>query len=61
MALIDLIRTDQLSRLKSCAGEGCDFVFVDLSRNRSRRFCSDGGCGNRAHVAAYRKRRAEQN
>jgi predicted RNA-binding Zn ribbon-like protein len=61
MALIDLIRTDQLSRLKSCAGEGCHFVFVDLSRNRSRRFCSDGGCGNRAHVAAYRKRRAEQN
>ncbi|MGY3554150.1 CGNR zinc finger domain-containing protein [Williamsia sp. R60] len=60
MALIDLIRTDQLGRLKTCAGEGCRLVFVDLSRNRSRRFCSDGGCGNRAHVAAYRRRRAEQ-
>ena len=60
MALIDLIRTDQLSRLKTCAGADCELVFIDLSRNRSRRFCSDGGCGNRAHVAAYRRRRAEQ-
>jgi predicted RNA-binding Zn ribbon-like protein len=60
MALIDLIRTDQLGRLKACAGEDCESVFIDLSRNRSRRFCSDGGCGNRAHVAAYRKRRAGQ-
>jgi predicted RNA-binding Zn ribbon-like protein len=61
MALIDLIRTGQLGRLKTCSGDGCESVFVDLSRNRSRRFCSDGGCGNRAHVAAYRRRRAEQN
>ncbi|WP_207843250.1 CGNR zinc finger domain-containing protein [Williamsia soli] len=58
MALIDLIRTGQLGRLKTCAGDGCRSVFVDFSRNRSRRFCSDGGCGNRAHVAAYRRRRA---
>jgi hypothetical protein len=33
-------------------------VLVDLSRNRSRRFCDVNGCANRAHVAAYRARRA---
>lgn len=58
MALIDLIRTGQLERLKTCAGEDCESVFVDFSRNRSRRFCSNSGCGNRAHVAAYRRRHA---
>ena len=40
-----------------CAGDGCQGVVVDLSRNRSRRFCSTA-CGNRAAVAAYRARRA---
>ena len=34
----------------------CDDVVVDLSKNRSKRFC-DGGCGNRAAVAAYRARK----
>ncbi|MEO7071362.1 MAG: CGNR zinc finger domain-containing protein, partial [Nostocoides sp.] len=36
--------------------EDCDDVFVDLSRNRSKRFC-DAICGNRENVAAYRARR----
>lgn len=33
-------------------------MFVDLSKNRSRRYCDTGNCGNRQHVAAYRERRA---
>lgn len=57
MAMVDVIRMDELDRLRVCAAEDCDDVLVDLSRNRSRRFC-DGGCGNRANVAAYRARRA---
>ncbi|MGE9808175.1 CGNR zinc finger domain-containing protein [Janibacter sp. G1551] len=56
MALIDLIRVDELDRLRVCAADDCANVVVDLSRNRSRRFCEDG-CGNRANVAAYRERR----
>jgi predicted RNA-binding Zn ribbon-like protein len=56
MAMIDVIRMGELSRLRSCAAEDCAWVVVDLSKNRSRRFC-DGGCGNRANVAAYRARR----
>ncbi|GGI06156.1 CGNR zinc finger domain-containing protein [Egicoccus halophilus] len=58
MAVADLIRAQDLERLKRCAGEDCDAVFVDLSRNRSRRFCDLGNCANRAHVAAYRARKA---
>lgn len=58
MAVADLVRGDDLSRLRRCAGEDCDAVLVDLSRNRSKRFCDVGNCANRAHVAAYRARRA---
>ncbi len=57
MALVDLIRSKEMSRLRTCEYPGCENVLVDLSRNRSRRFCDDG-CGNRAAVAAYRARRA---
>lgn len=57
MAMVDVIRAGELDRLHICAADDCDDVLVDLSRNRSRRFC-DGGCGNRANVAAYRARRA---
>jgi predicted RNA-binding Zn ribbon-like protein len=56
MAMTDVIRMGELSRLRICAGEFCADVVVDLSKNRSRRYC-DGGCGNRANVAAYRARR----
>ena len=58
MAVADLVRGDELGRLRRCAGQDCDAVLVDLSRNRSKRFCDTGNCANRAHVAAYRARRA---
>ena len=58
MALADLIRIGELRRLKVCAASDCDAVLVDLSRNRSGKFCDTGNCGNRQHVAAYRERRA---
>jgi predicted RNA-binding Zn ribbon-like protein len=57
MALADLIRAGDLRRLKSCAAPDCEAVLVDLSRNRSGKFCDTGNCGNRQHVAAYRERR----
>ena len=56
MGFVDLIREDDLARLKRCAADDCDSVLVDLSRNRSKRFCDTGNCANRAHVAAYRAR-----
>ena len=39
-----------------CAAPDCQAVLVDLSKNRSRRYCDTGNCGNRQHVAAYRER-----
>ena len=56
MAFVDVIRTDELERLSVCAADDCECVLVDLSKNRSRRFC-ERGCGNRANVAAYRARK----
>ena len=56
MAMVDVIRADELSRLAVCAEDTCDGLVLDLSRNRSRRYCS-ATCGNRIAVAAYRARR----
>lgn len=58
MAFADLIRIEALDRLAVCAAPDCDAVLVDVTRNRSRRFCDTGNCGNREHVKAYRARRA---
>ncbi len=57
MAVVDLVRSGELLRLQVCAADGCDNVLADLSKNRSRRFCSPA-CSNRTNVAAYRARRA---
>ena len=57
MAMIDVIRADEMTRLSLCADDACNGVVLDLSRNRSRRFCSTS-CGNRNAVAAYRARQS---
>ena len=58
MAMIDVIRADEMSRLGICADDECGGVVLDLSRNRSKRFCSTT-CGNRNAVAAYRARQRD--
>jgi predicted RNA-binding Zn ribbon-like protein len=55
MAMADVVRTDETSRLSVCADRGCEGIVLDLTRNRSRRFCSTT-CANRNAVAAYRAR-----
>lgn len=57
MAFVDVVRGGEIGRLRVCEGEACQDVVVDLSKNRSRRYC-ESGCGNRVHVAAYRARQA---
>jgi predicted RNA-binding Zn ribbon-like protein len=57
MALIDVIRAEEGSRISVCADDTCESVVLDLSRNRSKRYCSTA-CANRNAVAAYRARRA---
>lgn len=58
MALVDLVRNGEVNRVKVCAADDCDALLVDLSKNRSKRFCDVGNCGNRANVNAYRARKA---
>ena len=57
MALVDVVRQGELDRLLVCEADDCDDVHVDLSKNRSRRYCSTA-CSNRVNVAAFRARRA---
>jgi predicted RNA-binding Zn ribbon-like protein len=57
MALAFVLVAGERDRLRACEAPGCDRVLVDLSRNRSRRYCDSRTCGNRLHVAAYRARR----
>jgi predicted RNA-binding Zn ribbon-like protein len=56
--LAELVVAGESDRVRSCASPTCREIFVDLSRNRSRRYCDSRTCGNRLHVAAYRARRA---
>ena len=55
MALVDVVRQQELDRLRVCDASDCADVLVDLSKNRSRRYCSSA-CLNRTNVAAFRAR-----
>lgn len=56
MALAHVVASGERERLRRCEAPDCDQVLVDLSRNRSKRYCDARTCGNRLHVAAYRER-----
>jgi predicted RNA-binding Zn ribbon-like protein len=45
-------------RLSVCGNPACRLLFLDESRSHSRRWCDDGGCGNRARARAYRRSHA---
>ncbi len=57
MALAHVIAADEIGRLRICEAPTCRAVLLDLSRNRSKRYCDASTCGNRLHVAAYRERK----
>lgn len=57
LALVDVIRAQAQSRLRVCEADDCDGLFVDFSRNASKRFCSIR-CGNRVNMIAFRERAA---
>ena len=60
MAFVDVIRADQWDRVRICEADDCDAVYVDFSKNGSKRYCDTGNCGNRMNVIAYRRRKAEE-
>ncbi|MEV6629706.1 CGNR zinc finger domain-containing protein [Actinoplanes sp. NPDC051470] len=58
-ALVDLLRTADLSRLRACPPDegGCGFLFLDRSRNLTRRWCSMDDCGAQAKSRRLTERR----
>jgi predicted RNA-binding Zn ribbon-like protein len=53
----ELLTSPKLSRIKVCDGEGCGWMFLDESRNASRRWCDSRDCGNRERVRKYLARK----
>lgn len=56
VAAVDLLREEPTDRLKVCPG--CGFVFLDTSKNRSRRWCSMDDCGKEEKMRRYVAKRA---
>lgn len=59
MGVAALIADFGFDRFGVCAADDCADVFVDMSRNKSRRYCNDV-CSSRTNVAAYRARAKAQ-
>jgi hypothetical protein len=59
MALAHVVAAGETDRLRICEAPDCQAVLVDLSRNRSKRYCDARTCGNRLNVAAYRARKRD--
>jgi predicted RNA-binding Zn ribbon-like protein len=53
----DLLTSKEKSRVKRCASEKCAWLFLDMSRNRTRRWCDMKDCGNLAKARRYYKRK----
>jgi predicted RNA-binding Zn ribbon-like protein len=55
-ALARLVCDEDFAHVKACEGPRCTLLFADHTRGHARRWCSMAVCGNRAKVAAHRKR-----
>jgi predicted RNA-binding Zn ribbon-like protein len=53
----ELLTSPKLGRVKVCAGKGCGWIFLDESRNGSRRWCDSRDCGNRERVRRHLARK----
>jgi predicted RNA-binding Zn ribbon-like protein len=54
VSALNLITAPELHRVGQCADDrGCGWLFLDLSKNRSRQWCSMEGCGNRAKAKRH--------
>jgi predicted RNA-binding Zn ribbon-like protein len=61
LSAVDLMTSEYYQRLGQCAdADGCGWLFVDTSKNHSRRWCDINDCGNRAKQRRYQKRVQKQ-
>ena len=57
----NLLTSPDMKRVGECADDrGCGFLFIDTSRNHSRRWCSMESCGNRAKAQRYYQKRIQK-
>ena len=54
----DLLVSDELNRVKKCGDPACGWLFLDTSRNKSRRWCDMSDCGNRAKASRFYKKKS---
>ena len=52
----DLLTSEDLDRVRQCGDEECGWLFLDATKNRSRRWCDMNDCGNRAKARRYYER-----
>ena len=52
----EVLTSEDLERVRECAGDPCGWLFLDTSRNRTRRWCSMANCGNRAKARRHYER-----
>ncbi|MGY4690781.1 CGNR zinc finger domain-containing protein [Salibacterium sp. K-3] len=55
-----LLLEGKLERIKQCRNQHCDWLFLDLTKNKSRRWCSPEICGNRAKARRYYARHKDE-
>ena len=57
----NLITSEEIKRIGECEDDrGCGFLFIDTSRNHSRRWCSMESCGNRAKAQRYYQKKSKK-
>jgi predicted RNA-binding Zn ribbon-like protein len=56
----DLLTSERKHRVTECASDDCTWLFIDLSRNHSRRWCDMNECGNRAKAKRFYERSRKQ-
>lgn len=56
----ELLTSEEREKIRECGGSDCTWLFVDRSRNRSRRWCSMETCGNRAKARRHYRRTADR-
>ncbi|MDR3573460.1 MAG: ABATE domain-containing protein [Anaerolineaceae bacterium] len=60
LSAADLLTSAKAGQIRQCAGQGCDWLFVDTSRNHLRRWCSMDECGNRSKSRRFSEHSRKQ-
>jgi len=53
-AAVELLTSEEIARVRTCADESCAWLFLDTTRSRTRRWCDMKSCGNRSKVRRFR-------